>query len=378
MKRFILCFSILLICQSFTEIDWGFYGHKKINRLAVFTLPHEMLGFYKKNIEYITAHAVDPDKRRYAIKNEATRHYIDIDHFDTIPFPDVPRKFENAVLKYGYISLISSNGDTLFDESIVSNLLTDRTIIDFIMEDRYSNEIELPKDLINLSVIKENKDINKVLFNNQLAAYGTLPFFLEEFYKRLVYAFESRKTHSILKISADIGHYISDAHVPLHTTVNYNGQLTDQLGIHAFWESRLPELFAERDYDFLVGQAQYVDDIQSYIWTVIIGSHAHLPKVLQEEAELRKKFRSELQFCFDERSDVTQRLQCPEYSKAYHESLNGMVEERMRESISAIGNFWYSAWIDAGQPDLNELDTYVSGQQEEQLILENSNSTHHQ
>ena len=32
--------------------SWGFYGHKKINRMAVFTLPPEMLGFYKKHIEY--------------------------------------------------------------------------------------------------------------------------------------------------------------------------------------------------------------------------------------------------------------------------------------------------------------------------------------
>src|SRR5690606_11742694 len=47
----------------------------------VFTLPPEMIKFYKKNIEYITEHAVDPDKRRYAVEGEAPRHYIDIDHY---------------------------------------------------------------------------------------------------------------------------------------------------------------------------------------------------------------------------------------------------------------------------------------------------------
>ena len=61
--------------------SWGFFGHKKINRMAVFTLPPEMIKFYKKNIEYITEHAVDPDKRRYAVEGEAPRHYIDIDHY---------------------------------------------------------------------------------------------------------------------------------------------------------------------------------------------------------------------------------------------------------------------------------------------------------
>jgi len=59
---------------------WGFFGHKRINRMAVFTLPPELVGFYKYHIEYITEHAVDPDKRRYAVEGEAPRHYIDIDH----------------------------------------------------------------------------------------------------------------------------------------------------------------------------------------------------------------------------------------------------------------------------------------------------------
>jgi hypothetical protein len=60
---------------------WGFYGHKRINRVAVFTLPPEMFGFYKEHIEFLTEHSVDPDKRRYAVEGEAQRHYIDLDHF---------------------------------------------------------------------------------------------------------------------------------------------------------------------------------------------------------------------------------------------------------------------------------------------------------
>ncbi|MBS1528633.1 MAG: S1/P1 Nuclease, partial [Bacteroidetes bacterium] len=43
------------------------------------------------------------------------------------------------------------------------------------------------------------------------------------------------------------------------------------------------------------------------------------------------------------------------YAKAYHTMLRGMVERRMRSSILEIGSFWYSAWVDAGQPDLNKL-----------------------
>ena len=70
---------------------WGFHAHKMINRYAVFTLPTELFGFYKKNIDYITEHAVDPDKRRYAILEEGPRHFIDIDHYGSYPFPELPR-----------------------------------------------------------------------------------------------------------------------------------------------------------------------------------------------------------------------------------------------------------------------------------------------
>jgi hypothetical protein len=43
------------------------------------------------------------------------------------------------------------------------------------------------------------------------------------------------------------------------------------------------------------------------------------------------------------------------YAKAYNRALNGMVERRMRSAILAIGSYWFSAWVDAGQPDLNKL-----------------------
>jgi len=42
-----------------------------INRLAVFTLPPEMLTFYKHHIQFITQEAVSPDRHRYAVEGEA-------------------------------------------------------------------------------------------------------------------------------------------------------------------------------------------------------------------------------------------------------------------------------------------------------------------
>src|SRR5882757_1902350 len=80
---------------------WGFYAHQKINYYAVFLLPPEMLVLYKPNITFLSEHAVDPDKRRYAVKAEGPRHFIDIDHYGQYPWPDLPHKWKYAVAKYG-------------------------------------------------------------------------------------------------------------------------------------------------------------------------------------------------------------------------------------------------------------------------------------
>ena len=32
-----------------------------------------------------------------------------------------------------------------------------------------------------------------------------------------------------------------------------------------------------------------------------------------------------------------------------------MIERRMRQSIFAVASFWYTAWVNAGQPDLGKL-----------------------
>src|SRR5690349_4829855 len=94
---------LILLCLSFHKVCfcWGFFGHQKINYYAVFLLPPEMLVLYKPNIEYLKEHAVDPDKRRYLLPQEGERHYIDIDQYGSYPYNSLPRKWKDAVEKFG-------------------------------------------------------------------------------------------------------------------------------------------------------------------------------------------------------------------------------------------------------------------------------------
>ena len=41
----------------------------------------------------------------------------------------------------------------------------------------------------------------------------------------------------------------------------------------------------------------------------------------------------------------------------------------MRASIHAIGSLWYTAWVNAGQPDLRKLyDKDLSAEEQEEMI----------
>tara|TARA_B100000767_G_C19258420_1_gene326205 strand:- start:119 stop:403 length:285 start_codon:yes stop_codon:yes gene_type:complete len=94
MKKKFKIVVLLLFLSSilYATITLGFYAHKRANGYTVFTLPEELIGFYKKHIDYLTENAVNADKRRYVIKEDATRNYIDIDHYGEDPFEIMPRK----------------------------------------------------------------------------------------------------------------------------------------------------------------------------------------------------------------------------------------------------------------------------------------------
>lgn len=259
----------------------------------MFTLPPEMITFYKKNIDYLTEHAVDADKRRYSTKDEACRHYIDIDHYGKNPFDSVPKYWKDAVKKYS---------------------------------------------------------------EDTLKAYGIVPWHIEKMTFRLTEAFKEGDVDRILYLSANLGHYIGDAHVPLHTTENYNGQLTNQNGIHGFWESRVPELFFEK-WNFFVGRAKYIDKINDGSWQIVKESFLAKDSVLLFEAELNKTWPTDKKYSYEKRGNKEIKVYSKEYSSAYDKMLNGMVERRMREAVFAVGCFWYTAWVNAGQPDLDRLLT---------------------
>ena len=157
--------------------------------------------------------------------------------------------------------------------------------------------------------------------------------------QKLTGAFKEKDQIKILRYSAEIGHYIADAHVPLHTSSNHNGQLTGQPGHpHGFWESRIPELLADKEWDFFIGKAVYISNPGDFIWKRILESAAAADTVLKYEKELSIHFPKDQQFAFEERNGIIVKQYSTAYSTAYNKKLNNMIERRMRQSIFAVAH----------------------------------------
>jgi hypothetical protein len=190
---------------------------------------------------------------------------------------------------------------------------------------------------------------------DSLVAHGIAPWWIQVMLKRLTNAFRDRNAAAILKISAETGHYLADIHVPLHTSSNHNGQYTDQHGIHGFWESRLPELYAENNWDLYAQRCIYIRNPLVFVWDRVYESANASDSVLRLERKLNDKFAAHRKYSFEARNGTIIKQYSSAYSLAYNEMLDGMVERRMKESIYAIACFWFTAWVNAGQPDLKSM-----------------------
>jgi hypothetical protein len=278
-------------------ISWGTFGHEHINRAAVFALPDDMRGFFYNHIDFITQESTVPDLRKYTLNDKAEnpRHFIDLENFGS---PD-----------------------------------------------------SLPK---NMEEVKKKYD-DKFLQSN-----GILPWYLQDLMEKLTKAFREKKKTEILFLASDLGHYLGDANMPLHTSANYDGQQSGQKGIHALWESRIPELFG-KDYNYYTGDAKYIEDVNKEIWSIIFTSHKLKDTLLAIDKSLRTATAENKLFKADAdgkliKNKYGQSIYSDEYAQQLHTALKGMVEKQMRASIQACTNFWFTAWVNAGKPDLKTLD----------------------
>lgn len=290
MRRLLLTFAIVLLCPVLSP-GWGPFGHRTITQLAVYALPAAMRPYYYHHLPQLLRLSMAADERREQDPNEYSRHFIQMDHYGDDPFGVVPKAWDKAVAKY--------TADTL-------------------------------------------------------RKYGTLPWAVTETKDKLVDAFRQGDTTAIMALSADLGHYIADAYVPLNTTLNYDGQLTKQEGIKNLWENKLPERNIAK-YKLDNESGRYTKDALKDIWQVIQESYGFLGATFDMEEAVTRKYTPETKYVFSHKYGKTRRSYSDAFADAYHEKVGGMVAFRLKLAPTLVASMWMTAWKEGGSPDLNKL-----------------------
>ncbi len=164
---------------------------------------------------------------------------------------------------------------------------------------------------------------------------GVVPWIIQDRWRDLVDAFREGDPAKVALASAILGHYIADAHVPLHTTENHNGQFTNQKGVHSRWESGLVERHVQEDA-LMVQPAKPEATFLLRPWDWLKASHALVPQLLED----------------DRSSDRTtaggRRTQA--YWLIFWSKQGPVVKQQLQLAGQHLGDAILNAWIAAGKP----------------------------
>ena len=266
---------IFVLSISVLLISWGYQGHHKISEDSKQSF-HEEMAEFMDWANVLALHASDADERKETDPNEGPRHYIDIDNY--------PLFAEQGRIPQTWDSVLDIYGES------------------FVIEQ------------------------------------GILPWATKTTYDSLVNCFLRRNWDKAGLFAADLGHYVADGHMPLHITMNYNGQFTGNTGIHSRYESTMINGHINQ-IDYLGHQISAIEDVNSYIFNYLYQNYIYVDSVL-----LADDYAKEISGGSTSSGAYKEALW--NKTKNFTIPLFSMASKRLAELI-------YTAWVEAGKPDIN-------------------------
>lgn len=271
----------LLLFSLIFIYGWGAGGHRIINRRSTFSLPQSMS--FLNWADSLAAHSSDADYRKSTDPNESPRHYIDIDEYpEFISTGRIPQNLDSLIALHG------------------SNFVYSAGILPF-------------------SIIATTDSIRRY-------------FQLQNFQKAMLHA-------------ADLGHYIGDGHNPLHITRNYDGQYTNQTGVHSRYETQL----INRDSANIIytfENASYIPNLNQFVFNFLYNNYRYVDSVLK----------------YDSIAHAIAGSYNAYYYQIYWEYAGNFTVMLFNNASHFISSIVYTAWINSGSPvPVTSSETSVPG-----------------
>lgn len=230
-------------------------------------------------VSFLKAHASDADYRKSDDYTEGPKHYIDIDSYsDFISKGRIPQTLDSVNQKYGSAFVID-NG-----------ILPWATIASF--------------DSLRECMKRRNFDKAKIF-------------------------------------AADLGHYVADGHMPLHITVNYNGQLTNQTGLHSRYESTMINSKISQ-IAYSGTDATEISNVNQYIFDYLYFNNKYCDSLLLADTYAKS---------------VSGGSYNTAYTNALWTKTSGFTIPLFQRASHALASLIYTAWLQAGSPSLITTDT---------------------
>lgn len=261
----------LSVCAPTVVHAWGYEIHRTVNRAATTHLPPEFEGFAQW-ADSLERFSTAADERKCCVPGERIKHFIDIDDYEA---------FFDGTLPHAYDAMVARYGQARVDGN------------------------------------------------------GTVPWAIAAALEAMTDAFVSREWPRVVLLAADIGHYVADSHQPLHLTLNYDGQLTGQAGLHARYESAMTEIYMRRFVPRPGRASAYVYPLEAvFEWIEAIYPGAGQVLTADERATAAA---NGLSGTFP-------------YYEALWREMGTDTERWVRDASVAVSCMWLTAWRAAGSP----------------------------
>ena len=278
---------VLLVCLFLFNskvLAWGYRGHRLINQQASMQLNGSFGDFLKKNKDALKWYAAVPDYIKRFYPDEKPLHFIDTDFYDEYPFENIPLNYNDLIKEYG---------------------------------------------------------------NEKVEKMGYAPWAIEKTCDQIVYYLKNQRLDEAIFYMGILGHYVSDIHNPLHTILNYDGQLSGNKGVHFRWEVRLVEKYIKKIVPY--GNMQKIDDPVLFAMDIVRESFSSHQKILEADSKARSKLTLAQQKKLSS-YDILD-FETPYLEKLFLHS-GDLLNQRMGLSVMRTVSYWQYCWEKAGKPSL--------------------------
>jgi hypothetical protein len=267
-----LVLYLALMFQPQTGLAWGPVAHQVVVTSAFDTLPPEIRPFFESNRQFLIQHANDSDQLMKTDRYERMRHYIYLDKYGQFPYPTLPHDYLKAKEKY--------------------------------MTFRISRD-------------------------------GMLPWQIGEYSLRLTKAMRAGNWDEVRLDAVALANYVADADDPLHTTQDYDGQLTSQTGLSLRFDFHLFDRYS-KFFMMHPEPAEKIDDPTEFAFQRCLESNVWVNLILWSDLRAR-----------DGLADYND-----EYYDRFYDRVRPTVVQEINEAAHDVGSYWYTSWLNAGRPQL--------------------------